>query len=84
MSLALLGKPECPRGFQEKKLRNDCEFNRQAGITAENEHLAGFGQNKTTKGLNIFSAEDSSPELQRLATPTLPQLVGTKINSVVQ
>lgn len=44
VTLALKGKPERPRGFRpDKKVAKDCIFNKVAGITSENEHLAGIG-----------------------------------------
>ena len=43
VTLALKDKPERPRRYKpSKKARHESEFNRAAGITEENEHLAGF------------------------------------------
>ena len=44
VTLALKGKPERPKGYRpDKKTKEEGFFNKTAGITAENEHLAGLG-----------------------------------------
>jgi hypothetical protein len=44
VTLALKGKPERPKGYRpDKKTKDEGVFNKTAGITSDNEYLAGLG-----------------------------------------